>query len=773
MAPVPGLQKRIPRLFRALSSPATLAQSWREIVGRYERDRLPPELAAFDRGRPASLERLSRALADQSFIPEPAALIYIDKPGHAGEQRRISLIRPEDRVILSALHHLLDPIFDRLFPPHSYAYRKGRSASAAIEKAAELVRQGLVHAATLDIDDFFDSIDRDRLLSAIRLAVWEPEILRLLELYLHIGATRNLDWVDTGRGIAQGSPLSPLLSNVCLLEFDGVLESTGAAWLRYADNILLLAADRASTEAAAATAERFLAESLGLRLNPDPGRFASEEAGFVFLGFQFRQGRRLMSPAKFEQKKAALAARLAGARQGLPALVRDLGETASGWRRYYGGTAGEQLAELQQHLFDLMVPWLAAYRKTLDRNVKLADLKAQLLEIELPSEDTPRGKLKWVELLLVRSRPEPEPSRPLPPEVRKAVERRKREVRARKQDCEELVVAQPGSSLGRTGERVVIRREGKREREIPLALVRNITLLTRAVSISGELMAEAAARGIAIHLLSRDGKPLVRIAPPESPSFHLSLAQTRMAASASGLDLARILVAGKIGNQANLLRYYSKYGGRRRGEAFDSEAARSLLEMDRIRKEVEGRDLPGAGDLELERGRLFAAEGQAAAAYWRAVKALLRQEAGFDGRVRRGATDLVNSLLNYGYGILYARLLGVLLRTGLNVNIGFLHKPQPGKTTLLFDFIEEFRSAAVDRVVITLLNLGKSYAVTEEGLPGEVRQEIAQAFLRRLQAEVRYHGEHMPLIGVMERQAGLLVRHIEGRERYAPFVMPW
>jgi CRISPR-associated protein Cas1 len=237
------------------------------------------------------------------------------------------------------------------------------------------------------------------------------------------------------------------------------------------------------------------------------------------------------------------------------------------------------------------------------------------------------------------------------------------------------------------------------------------------------------------------------------------------------LNLARIIVAGKIRNQQNLLRYYLKYPERRCSGDFLSAANTAIQEMDHIREAVVARAF--GDDLELERNRLFASEGQAAASYWSAVRSLLWWKPGFEGRVRRGATDLVNSLLNYGYGILYSRLMNVLVRSGLNVYVGFLHKPQKGKAGLLYDFIEEFRAAAVDRTVFSWLNLGVPAKLTEEGLDTTTRRDLARKIVERLQAGTRYHGEALALERVMEQQAQLLVRHLEGKETYKTYVLPW
>ncbi len=193
------------------------------------------------------------------------------------------------------------------------------------------------------------------------------------------------------------------------------------------------------------------------------------------------------------------------------------------------------------------------------------------------------------------------------------------------------------------------------------------------------------------------------------------------------------------------------------------ESERALSAMDQVLRGLARREF--GADLDLERNQLFAAEAQAAAAYWKAVKALLWQNVGFSGRIRQGATDPVNASLNYGYGILYSRVLSVLSRTGLNPTIGFLHKPQPRKAALLYDFIEEFRAAAVDRVVFSLLNLGKDLKMEDGRLDNGTRQMLAHAVLRRLQAGTRYHGEAASLLTVIEHQGRLLVRHIEGKSR--------
>jgi CRISPR-associated endonuclease Cas1/group II intron reverse transcriptase/maturase len=770
------MRHRKPFLFDRLTNSHELERAWLDVLAHYPKERIPPELRAFDRKREGEIKRLSAALRTGSFGPEPASLIFIRKINHPEEQRPIALIRPEDRIVLTALNRIVSPLFERQLLPFSFAYRPGKGAWAAIERVIKCLRQGLTHTASADIDDFFSNIDRDRLLRDIRRTIFEKPILDLLEIYLHIGSAREFEWTDSGRGVAQGSPLSPLLSNIALAGFDRFLNEQGAEWVRYADNFILLGIDPAQVRDTFERAEAFLLDNCGLRLNPGSRSFACEKDGFDFLGFWFRDGRRTITPKKLDQKRSRIQEILQIHQIDLPGAVRDLTETIEGWRAYYGKSPDtrDQLLMLEQHLAALLQPWLARFRsQRAGKELAAAELKSVLAKMTLPVTNDPARKLKWVELIVARSRPRKEsgPAHGLSAAARHAIEQRKKEYRKLKEEREEVLVTRPGTYLGRTGERLLIRNEGKREAEIPLSMIRNITLLTKAVSLSGDLMAEAANRGINIVLAGSDGRPLVRIGAAELTEHQLSLLQSTMAASTAGLELARIVVAGKIRNQANLLRYYLKYPERRADGDFLSIANAAIKEMEAVRETVITRDF--GGDLDLERNRLFASEGQAAATYWAAVRSLLWWKPGFEGRVRRGANDLVNSLLNYGYGILYSRLMNVLVRAGLNVYVGFLHKPQKGKAGLLYDFIEEFRASAVDRTVFSLLNLAVDAKISADGLDSDTRREFARKIVERLQAATRYHGESMPLEKVMEQQAQLLVRHIQGSDRYKTWVLPW
>ena len=157
--------------------------------------------------------------------------------------------------------------------------------------------------------------------------------------------------------------------------------------------------------------------------------------------------------------------------------------------------------------------------------------------------------------------------------------------------------------------------------------------------------------------------------------------------------MAKAFISGKIRNQVNLLKYYFKYR-KTTDENFSEAFEESIKRMNKNLHEI--KELK-ENDPEILRGKLFSIEGRTAAIYWEMIEKMLDDYTTFEGRVRKGAKDLVNSMPNYGYGIIYSRIWEVAVKEKLNVNISFLHAPQENKPTLTYDMIEEFRAQSVDR----------------------------------------------------------------------------
>ena len=148
-------------------------------------------------------------------------------------------------------------------------------------------------------------------------------------------------------------------------------------------------------------------------------------------------------------------------------------------------------------------------------------------------------------------------------------------------------------------------------------------------------------------------------------------------------------------------------------------------------------------------------------------------EVGFERREHQGATDLVNSMLNYGYSILYHRVWQALLAARLNPFNSLIHARQDGKPTLVYDMVEIFRSQVVDRIVISLIQKGQELEVRNGLLTETTRKLLVKSVMERLSRYERYKGEEMKMENIVVRQAKLLAKAFEGTEKFKPYVAKW
>ena len=170
------------------------------------------------------------------------------------------------------------------------------------------------------------------------------------------------------------------------------------------------------------------------------------------------------------------------------------------------------------------------------------------------------------------------------------------------------------------------------------------------------------------------------------------------------------------------------------------------------------------------RPTLLNAEGRGAALYWEGVRRMVPD---FAGREGRGATDLVNSLLNYGYGILYNRVLSAATRAGLDPFAGYIHTDRPGKPSLVLDLIEEFRGPVVDRAILGALGTGFKVGMDGEYLDEKTRKLTAEKVRERLAARVTHRGKKHTLENALHIQARAVASFVRDGVLYKPFVGSW
>jgi RNA-directed DNA polymerase len=252
-------------------------------------------------------EQLKAQLRQGQYQPQPARRVWIPKPG-TQEQRPLGVPCVGDRVVETALLHVLEPIFERDFAAQSYGFRPGRSCLHALERVESLLQSGHTWIVDVDLKSYFDTIPQDRLLELVQKRVQDGRILELLKAYLRAGIMEaGQDWQPTERGTPQGSVISPLLSNIYLNPLDHLMARQGYEMIRYADDLVACCRSEAQAQQALATLTAWVGQA-GLKLHPTKTRIvnAALKGGFDFLGYHFeryQEGRGMKWPRQKSQKK--------------------------------------------------------------------------------------------------------------------------------------------------------------------------------------------------------------------------------------------------------------------------------------------------------------------------------------------------------------------------------------------------------------------------------------------------------------------------------------
>lgn len=235
------------------------------------------------------------------------------------------------------------------------------------------------------------------------------------------------------------------------------------------------------------------------------------------------------------------------------------------------------------------------------------------------------------------------------------------------------------------------------------------------------------------------------------------------------MTLAASIIGAKLKNQFYLVKYFHKYHKLCYDEL--SSKYKDMVDFNLHLKEfLKQTNYTDIDFLTL----LVGQESQGAIKYWAYIRELLRDdEVGFIKRERRGATDLVNCMLNYGYAILYTRVWQALLGAKLNPFDSIIHVRQVGKPTFVYDVVEMFRSQVVDRVVISLIQKGKNLKIEKGLLDNDTRRLLAKSILERLQRYEKYRGEEIKMEEIIRRQAKEIAAWIENGKNYKPYTAKW
>ena len=294
------------------------------------------------------IERMKRG----KYTPDPVRRKEIPKPD--GGVRKLGIPTVKDRIFQQAITQKLMPIYEPLFSDNSYGYRPGRSAKDAIWKVKEYAEQGYTHAVALDLSKYFDTLNHEKLLNILRRNVGDERVIQWIKRYLKSGVMENGVVMETEEGSPQGGNISPLSANIYLNEFDQEYERRGVAFVRYADDIVLLAKSERAAKRLLETSTKYLEGTLKLKVNQKKSRVVSVFAirNFKFLGFTLgKNGKGIYvrvqgeSWKRMKSKLKALSSRRS-AQSIRPAMVR-IKVYMRGWLNYYG------IADMKNRIDDL------------------------------------------------------------------------------------------------------------------------------------------------------------------------------------------------------------------------------------------------------------------------------------------------------------------------------------------------------------------------------------------------------------------------------------
>ena len=297
--------------------------------------------------------QIKSKLLNGSYKPDPVKLVEIPKANGVG-MRKLGIPTVVDRLIQQAIHQVLSPVFEKGFSNFSFGFRPNRSAHQAVELAREYVSQQRRWVVDVDLDKFFDRVNHDILMSRIARKIKDKRILLLIRHYLQSGVMADGLIAIREQGTPQGSPLSPLLSNILLDELDKELEKRGHAFCRYADDCNIYVKSQRAGIRVMESIKLFLERKLKLKINIEKSAVARPWKR-KFLGYSITMNfKPKLKPAKTSVNK--LKSKLKdkfrkGRGRNLGKFIQELRPILKGWINYFS------LSEVKE-IFEILDSWI-------------------------------------------------------------------------------------------------------------------------------------------------------------------------------------------------------------------------------------------------------------------------------------------------------------------------------------------------------------------------------------------------------------------------------
>lgn len=707
----------------------------------------------FAKNETENLQRIERKLIDKTFLPEAYLQIKVKK--NKTEKRTLGMATINDKIVQTAIKNMIESRLETGFLNSSYAYREGRSARKAVNKVRHYIQTEKNYwLAKCDIDNFFDNIDHQRLKKQLAPYVSDNYLLELIFSFIKMGyVTGNNKWIERQKGVPQGAVLSPLLANLYLSPLDQRMKDLGIAYVRYADDFVILTQTQKKAEDILQSTVQYIENRLKLQLNP--GAFVKHtQYGFKFLGVWITDKDITLSSRKIEKIKTKI--KSAFKHQNFP---KKYIEATRGINNYYARLVPQHiLYSVDEYIMRLWTNKLLNNKEL----IRKKHLKNALKDLYFITDIYSQNQSFHIENIVNKVYEQKNAKKITSAE--QAVKQRRKIYEQKATANTHLHIDGYGISLGITKNHVSIKEHGKKIRKFPVINLKQITIASNATSVSTKLIKYCADHNIAVDFVNKRGMAYAKIYHYQSTHDRLWIKQMKHSSDESAFEIARLFVMAKINNQLKLIKYFSKYARQTENDVA-TQLPIIINRIKQILKQVKRLDY------KPEFNQSFMGfEGSASAQYWQWFKLMVDEETDFTARKTQGAADLVNSLLNYGYAILYRQVWNSVIRYGLHPELSYLHSYQKRKGTLIFDLIEPFRQPVVDRAVLSMINRKTKLNADKNKLDEPTKQKLITAVYKGLSRYDKYLGERLQMIDIINKQTQQLKLNITGQnKKFKPY----
>lgn len=315
--------------------PGRLYQAWQQVrqnAGAAGIDKMTVE--EFESRAEELLEVLHAKLKAGIYRFKPVRRVFIPKEG-SSKMRKLGIPAVMDRVVSQSINSVFEGIFDPDFTDSNFGFRKGKSQHQAIRHVQDIVTEGREWCASIDLKAFFDEIPHNLILKLIRRKIADERLVTLIARALKAGVIVDGKFEKTAKGCPQGSPVSPMISNIVLNELDHELERRGLRYCRWADDFVILLKSERAANRVMTGAIRYLENDLNLPVNKEKS-IVAEVKKVTFLGFQILRGKiRVSNKARVKFKKRVRELTRRNNPLSMYQIIQELNSYLRGWLSYF------------------------------------------------------------------------------------------------------------------------------------------------------------------------------------------------------------------------------------------------------------------------------------------------------------------------------------------------------------------------------------------------------------------------------------------------------